>query len=148
MVTIVNPQLHVDEVDREPGERRLRVTYDIEIPPNDPAIGMTLREHVTVSARDEHDAPTFPSDMTTHLRGEVRLDRGGSASRTLTTDVHRVDLDVEQDWWRIDEGGGFEPIAELADHLGAEVTLMLGDDVVARSVTPTVTGSWGALGAD
>jgi hypothetical protein len=72
----------------------------------------------------------------------------GATPRELTTDVHRVDLDVEQDWWRINEGGGFEPIAEFVDHLVARVMLRVDGIIVAMAVSPTITGSWGALGDD
>ena len=147
MVKILDLGLHVEHLNGRPGERRLVVTYSIDAPPNDPMIGSVLSEHVTVSSRDEHDAPVFPTDLDVRLLGEVTLEQG-IAARALTTDVHRVDLDVEQDWGRINEGGGFEPIAEFVDHLVAEVTLMLGNEPVATAVSPTVTGSWGALGAD
>lgn len=145
---IVNPRLRVEHVDRHPGERRICVSCEIETLPDDPTIGMALREEATVSARDERDAPVFPSDLKVYLRDDVTLEHHGLIERTLKTDVHRVDLDVEQDWWRINEGGGFEPIAEFVDHLVAEVRLTLGDEIVATAITPTVTGSWGALGAD
>jgi hypothetical protein len=72
----------------------------------------------------------------------------GVTRRELSTDVHRADLDVEQDWWRITEGGSFEPIVEFVDHLVARVTVRSGDLVIATAVSPTITGSWGALGAD
>jgi hypothetical protein len=68
--------------------------------------------------------------------------------RALGTDVHRADLDVEQDWWGITEGGSLEPIVEFVDHLVAHVTLRVGELVVARADSPPITGSWGALGTD
>jgi hypothetical protein len=147
MVTIVDPQLRVEPVEGHPGERRLVVTYSIQVPPFDPDLGATLREDVLVTARDEHDAPVFPSELEVHLRGEVTA-QPGVTPRTLTTDVHRADLDVEKDWWRINEGGGFEPIAEFVDHLVAQVTLRVDDLIVAMATSPTITGSWGALGDD
>jgi hypothetical protein len=72
----------------------------------------------------------------------------GVTARELTTEVHRADLDVERDWWRVNEGGGFEPIAEFVDHLVARVTLRVDGLIVATAVSPTITGSWGALGDD
>lgn len=148
VVAIRDPELRVEPVDGNPGERRLVVTYDLDIAPDDPAIGATLLEDVTVTARDVHDAPTFPSEFEVHLRGEITSASPGSRSRRLATDVHRADLDVEQDWWRINAGGAFEPIAEFLDHLIADVRLTVDDETVATAVTPTITGSWGALGTD
>ena len=147
MVTITDPRLHIDPVEGHPGERRVVVTYSIHVPPFDPALGETLREEAIVSALDEHDAPVAPTDLAIHLRGEVE-GTPGATERRLTTEVRRADLDVEQDWWRINEGGGFDPIAEFVDHLVADVTLRLGDQVVATARTPPRTGSWGALGSD
>lgn len=147
MVTIVDPQLRVDTLDGHPGERQLVVTYSIQVPPFDPDLGATLSEHVIVSASDEHDAPVSPKKLEVHLRAEV-VTQPGVTQRTLTSEVHRADLDVEQDWWRINEGGGFDPIAEFIDHLVATVTLRAGDLVVASATSPPITGSWGALGDD
>ena len=147
MVTIVDPRLRVEPLDGRPGERRLVVSYSIHVLPFDQDLGVTLLEDVTVSASDEHDAPVLPSTVEVHLHGEVEA-QPGATWRELSTDVHRADIDVEQDWWRINEGGGFEPIAEFLDHLVARVTLRVDDLVVATAVSPTITGSWGALGAD
>ncbi len=147
MVTIVDPELRVEAIDGHPGERRLVVTYSIHVPPFDPDLGAILHEDVVVTARDEHDAPVFPSELEVHLGGEVTA-QPGATPRELTTDVHRVDLDVEQDWWRINDGGGFEPIAEFVDHLVARVMLRVDGIIVAMAVSPTITGSWGALGDD
>jgi hypothetical protein len=147
MVTIADPQLRVETLDGHPGERRLVVSYSIHVPPFDPDLGATLREDAVVTASDEHDAPVSPEALEVHLRDEV-VAQPGAMPRTLTTDVHRADLDVEQDWWRINEGGGFDPIAEFADHLQATVTLRVGELVVATATSPPITGSWGALGDD
>jgi len=147
MVTIVDPELRVEALEGHPGERRLVVTYSVHVPPFDPDLGATVQEDVVVSASDEHDAPVSPSDLEVHLRDEL-VAQPGATPRKLTTDVHRADLDVEKDWWRINEGAGFEPIAEFVDHLVARVTLRVGDLVVATAVSPTITGSWGALGSD
>jgi hypothetical protein len=146
MVSIVDPQLRVEALEGHPGERRLVVTYSIQVPPFDPDLGALLAEDVVVTAR-EHDAPVFPSHLEVHLRDEV-IAQPGVTPRELATDVHRAELDVEQDWWRINEGGGFEPIAEFVDHLVARVTLRVDSLIVATAVSPTITGSWGALGDD
>ena len=147
MVSIVDPQLRVEALEGHPGERRLVVTYSLQVPPFDPDLGALVSEDVVVTARDEHDAPVFPSHLEVHLRDEVTA-QPGVTPRELSTDVHRADLDVEQDWWRINEGGGFEPIAEFVDHLVARVTLRVDSLIVATAVSPTITGSWGALGDD
>jgi hypothetical protein len=148
VVAIRNPELRVEAIDGRAGERRLVVTYGLDINPDDPAIGSTVSEDVTVTARDVHDAPVFPSEFEVHLRGELVSAPAGSSPRRLATDVHRADLDVEQDWWRINAGGAFEAIAEFLDHLVAEVQLTIDDEIVATATTPTITGSWGALGTD
>ncbi len=147
MVTIVDPQLRVEPREGHPGERRLVVTYTLQVPPFDDDLGATVSEDVTVTAHDEHDAPVLPSDLEVHLRDQV-VAEPGVTSRQLSTDVHRADLDVEQDWWRVTGDGSFEPIAEFVDHLVARVTLRVGDLVIATAVSPPITGSWGALGDD
>ncbi len=148
MVVIVDPQLHVEHVAGHPGERRLVVTYSIEVPARDPSIGRWVGEEATVHAADAHDAPVPPTDLAVKLEDRVVVEQSGRIPRRLATDVHRVDLDVEQDWWRTDHAGGIEPIAEFVDHLVADVVLRLGRDVVATAQTPMITGSWGALGKD
>lgn len=146
-MTIVDPELRVETLDGHPGERHLVVTYALHVLPFDEDLGATLVEDVTVTAYDEHDAPVRPSDLEIRLRDEV-VAQPGVTQRALSTDVHRADLDVEQDWWRITEGGSFEPIVEFVDHLVAHVTLRVGDLVIAHADSPPITGSWGALGAD
>ena len=39
-------------------------------------------------------------------------------------------------------------MAEFVDHLVARVTLRVDGLIVATAVSPTITGSWGALGDD
>ena len=148
MTTVLDPELHVQWVDGHPGRRRLVVTYRLEVPPGDPAIGRQLHEEVIVTARDEHDAPVRPARVEFHLDGDATINSAGFFGRRLTSEVHRVNLDVEQDWWDTDEAGGTKPIAEFLDHVAATVSVRLGDEVVATGETPTLTGSWGALGAD
>ena len=147
MVNIVDPQLRVEPIEGHPGERRLVVTYTLQVLPFDEDLGATLNEDVTVTAHDEHDAPVLPSDLEVHLRDEV-VAEPGVTPRELRTDVHRADLDVEQDWWRVTGAGSFEPIAEFVDHLVARVTVRAGDTIVATAVSSPITGSWGALGDD
>lgn len=148
MVRILDPELHIEAVDGHPGRRRLVVSYRLDVPANDPALGHWLHEEVVVHARDEHDAPVLPSPIEFHLAGDADALVPGSLERRLEREVVRVDLDVEQDWWDTDQAGGTLPIAEFADHLVAEIEVRARDHVVASAVTPTVTGSWGALGAD
>ncbi|MDH3499104.1 MAG: hypothetical protein OEM97_03195 [Acidimicrobiia bacterium] len=148
MVTIVDPQLQVEAVPDHPGNRRLIVSYTIAVPAGDPAIGDWVLEEATVHARDCHDAPVPPTDLSVKMEGRTHVDQAGPIPRRIATDVHRVDLDVEQDWWRTDHAGGVEPIAEFVDHLVAEVALRLDADVLATAETPMITGSWGALGRD
>lgn len=148
VAVIRDPELRVELVEDRPGERRLVVTYVLDVVPDDPLVGATLREDVVVTARDMRDALVFPSELEVHLCGEIESAASGSSPRRLTTDVHRADLDVVQDWWRINAGGSFEAIAEFIDHLVAEIRLSIDDETVATATTPTITGSWGALGDD
>jgi hypothetical protein len=148
MTRMLDPELHVEAVDGHPGRRRLVVTYRLEVAPDDPVIGGHIHEEVIVSARDEGDAPVRPLDVEFELEGEATIRSAGVFGRRLVSEVNRVDLDVEQDWWDTDEAGTTVPIAEFPDHLAAMVTVRFGDEVVAAGESPTVTGSWGALGSD
>lgn len=148
MVRIADPVLSVEPVAGHPGERRLVVTYTIEVPPGDPVIGGAIVEEATVRPLDVHDAPTAPMPLEVQMEHRMRVERAESLQRRLASDVHRIDLDVEQDWWDTDQAGGFQPIAEFLDHLVAEVCLRVDDTVIATAETPVVTGSWGALGKD
>jgi hypothetical protein len=148
MVKIVEPELHIEHVDGHPGERRLIVTYRLEVAPGEPVIGSTVQEAVVVTAHDEHDAPVFPSQVEFRFGGEVLVEGAGAIEQRLEREVHRVDLDVEQDWWDTDQAGGTEPIAEFADHLIATLTVSVEGREVATATSPVVSGSWGALGSD
>lgn len=148
MTIILEPELRVERVDGHPGQRRVVVTYRLEVPTNDPVIGRSVHEDAVVTSCDEHDAPVRPMPVEFRLDGDSTIRSAGVFSRRLVAEVHRVDLDVEQDWWETDEAGGTRPIAEFADHLVARITVHDGDLVVATADTPMLTGSWGALGAD
>ncbi len=148
MVGILQPELSVERVPDRPGERCLVVSYELDIAQDDPAIGHVVREEVVVEPRDEHDAPVRPQPVAFRFVDEVTVTEPGTIDRRLEKEVHRVDLDVEQDWWDTDLAGGTEPIAEFADHLDATLTLRVGGIEIARRMTPVVTGSWGALGTD
>jgi hypothetical protein len=147
MVTITSAELHVEPVTGVAGDRRLVVAYTIRVPEGDPMIGTSLVEEAVVHARDVGGTPVAPTELEVRMEGAFAVE-AGEHGRALTTDVHRVDLDVERDWWRTDHAGGIEPIAEFVDHIVADVWLRSGDAVVATTTTPTLTGSWGALGDD
>ncbi|NNF56274.1 MAG: hypothetical protein HKN03_17745 [Acidimicrobiales bacterium] len=105
-------------------------------------------ERATVHGRDLHDAPTDAAVVPIAvLKGEWTA-KAGVVHRQLDAIVDRIDLDVQQDWWRTDSGGGVEPIAEFTDHLQADIELSIEGDIVALATTPLLSGSWGALGAD
>lgn len=148
MVRIVEPSLRVERIDGRPGERRLVVEYDLVVDDDEPIVGWSLRDRAVVVARDEHDAPVPPSATEIVVEGGSTVAVPGATSRRLESEVHRVALDVEQDWWDTDDAGGTTPIAEFEDHLVAHVVLMLDDEEIATAWTPVVSGSWGALGAD
>jgi hypothetical protein len=148
MVKIDEPELHVERIDDRPGERRVIVTYRLEIAPGDPVIGRLVNDEAVVTAHDEHDAPVFPSHIELRLGGELSIEGAGTIERRFEREVYRVDLDVERDWWETDQAGGTMPIAEYADHLIARVTVSVEGRGIATAATPVVSGSWGALGAD
>jgi hypothetical protein len=148
MTLILDPELHVEVVEGHPGRRRLVVTYRLDIPDGDPVVGRDVHEEAVVHACDEHDAPIRPLAVEFRLEGDATIECAGVYPRRLVSEVHRVELDVEQDWWDTDQAGGTEPIAEFADHLAASISVRVDDRTIATADTPTLTGSWGALGSD
>ncbi len=148
LVHIADPELHVERIEDRPGERRLVVTYRLEVADGDPLVGQVANDHAVVTAKDEHDAPVFPSHVEFQFGGEVAVEEAGAVERRLERVVHRADLDVEQDWWDTDQAGGTQPIAEFADHLIAVLTVSSGGRELDRATSPVVSGSWGALGSD
>ena len=146
MVTIQNPTLAVEEVPDHPGRRLLVVEFDLDVPP-DGVAEEDLVEAVTVRATDLGDAPVKPSDLRIELR-RAPGPHGRPGHHRFERQVARVELDVEQDWWRAGPGGEVEPLSEFADHLVADITVRTVGPVVATAESPVVTGSWGALGAD
>lgn len=148
MVRIIDPELHVEHVDGHPGDRRLIVTYRLEIAGGDAVVGAVAHDEVVVTAHDEHDAPILPAHIEFRFGDRLSIDRPGTVDRRLDCVVHRVDLDVERDWWDTDQAGGTTPIAEFADHLIATLTVSVDGRGVATASTPVVSGSWGALGDD
>lgn len=148
MIRIVDPQLAIERVEGHPGDRRLVVVYELDVSPDEPQIGALLHEEVVVTARDEHDAPILPIPIELRMESDDLVAAAGSTPRRLDRRVHRVELDVEQDWWDTDLAGGTLPIAEFADHLVASISVRAGDSLLASSESAVVTGSWGALGSD
>lgn len=147
-MTISNAVLSIGEVEGHPGERSLHVVYHLSCAPSDPAVGRTLVESVVVHAVDEHDAPALPRRVPiAEVRAAVTIS-AGTEHRSVRTIVQRTDLDVEQDWWSSSQSGEPNPIAEWLDHIAADVALHDEGELVAQATTPTVTGSWGALGPD
>ena len=148
MVKIVEPELHIEQIEGRPGERRLVVTYRLEIATGEPVVGGVIHDEAVVAAEDEHDAPVFPAPVEFRFGGQVLVERAGTIERRLEREVHRIDLDVEQDWWDTDQAGGTKPIAEFADHLIARLMVSIEGREVATATSPVVSGSWGALGTD
>ena len=148
MATISNASLTVVTVAGHPGERRLHVVYDLGCDPSDPAAGHPVAEHIAIHAVDEHDAAVRPRETAILELDDTYVVATGTHQRSVEHVVHRVDLDVEQDWWEADQGGTPVPIAEWLDHIVADIGLQFADGAIAETTTPTVTGSWGALGSD
>jgi hypothetical protein len=148
VVTISNPVLTIDEVDGHPGERFLNVAYDLSCSETDPVVGCSLVERIVVQAVDEHDAPVLPRRLPIAEMHATVTVSAGTEHRSVSKVVQRMDLDVEQDWWSSRQGGDPNPIAEWLDHIAADIALLDAGELVAQATTPTVTGSWGALGKD
>lgn len=146
--TISNPTLTVQGVAGHPGQRRVCVAYDMVCDPNDPAVGRTVVEQVVIHAVGEHGTETQPQRMPILDSEETLIAAAGTNRRAVEHVVNRVDLDVQQDSWSTDHGGGIIPMAEWVDHIAADIRLEVAGDVAAEVTTPTVTGSWGALGHD
>lgn len=148
MPEIRNPTLSIEPIEGHPGRRLVRVDYDLVTAASDPFAERALSQRVELHAVDEHDAAWPPS------RGPVAVFESsvdaavGTHHQSVEWSVNRVDLDVEQDLWRNEPGGDPRPIAEWLDHVACEIHISYGDAAVAGGTTPTVTGSWGALGSD
>lgn len=148
MATIHDLRLTVARVEGHPATRHLRVEYELELGPHDPAIGRDVVERVLVHAVDEHDAAVAPTDRPVVDVRSSFLAQPGRSHRSAEATVHRLALDVEGDWWGTGLGGEAVPIAEWLDHLVGEVRLAIDGEELAASTTPVVTGSWGVLGHD
>jgi len=146
--TISNATLTVDAVVGHAGQRCVRVAYDIVCDPNDPVVGSTMVERVVIHAVDEHDATAPPRRRPILRCEEALVATAGTDRRTLERIVNRFNLDVQEDWWSTNHGGEPVPIAEWLDHIAADIRLDVGGELAAETTTPTVTGSWGALGQD
>ncbi len=148
MPAIQDPMLQIKPVPGHSGKRQVVVSYDLLMRPEDLLEHQQVVDQATIHGRDLHDAPTNTAVLPIAvLKGEWTA-AVGVVHRQLDALVDRVDLDVQQDWWRTDNGGGIEPIREFPDHLQADIELSVDGDVVARATTPLLSGSWGALGAD
>jgi len=147
MASISDPHLKVEKVVGHPGRRRVVVAYDLKVRPDEPLSGQVFTERVVVRSDPDHGRPSNTGVLNIEVAQDVRA-TDELLHRSVAVEVDRVRLDVEQDWWETDHGGGVLPIAEFADHIVADLSLVLGSDVVAEATTPVVTGSWGALGRD
>ncbi len=143
MTSIVDPRLDIRDVPEDVGRCMVTVTYELDISPADLSGGQEFVTRVVVHSVDEHDAAVRPSGVPVLDVSEELVTTAGRHRRVVERAVRRIDLDVEQDWWSSGQGGETIPIAEWADHLAAEVSILVDGRVVAMVGTPTVTGSWG-----
>lgn len=146
VVVIRNPQIRIEPVGDGSARRRVVVTYGVDVDVADVVVDHDFAEHITVHAVDEHDAPARPDPQPVAERSDTMTCQLGTTERRVEFVVHRTSLDVSQDWWSSGSGGEVQPIAEWLDHLAADITLSSSGICVAQATTPTVTGSWGALG--
>jgi hypothetical protein len=148
MVRIHNPSLEVMAVEGHPGQRTVRIEYDMVAGPDDAMVGGEIYERVQVHGVDLSDAPVAANSRPlVTLQTSFPVERG-ERHRVVETIVPRSSLDVEQDWWNTGLGGETLPLAEWTDHLVAEIRLSDGLVDLDQTSTPVVTGSWGALGTD
>ncbi|MFW2380605.1 MAG: hypothetical protein ACN4GZ_02520 [Acidimicrobiales bacterium] len=148
MASIHNQILDVSPVEGHPGQRTVRVEYDIVAHPGDAMVGAEIYERVRVHGVDLRDAPVPANSRPLVIHQESFIVEKGERHRVVETTVHRSSLDVEQDWWNTGQGGETQPLAEWVDHLVAEIQLSDGLVEIDQASTPVVTGSWGALGPD
>lgn len=147
MVAVANPALRIEPVP-DTRQRLITVRFDLDMGGEDFVAGGEIVERALVRGVDLHDSPTRPEQFEMLIEAKAPISELGYHQRELSTTVDRRELDVQQDWWRTDHGGGVEPIIEMADHLVAEITVLVDGEVVAMATTPIVTGSWGVLGRD
>ncbi len=148
MVELRDPVLTVEPVEGHPGQRRLRVGYEIDCGASDRIAGREVGERISVHAIDEHDAAVRPTREPIVESTDLFAVDEGTTRRESDWVCRRVDLDVQQDWWSSSPGGDPIPIAEWRDHIVADITLTMSGRVIAQVQTPVVTGSWGAIGHD
>lgn len=148
MTAIIQPCLTVETVSGHPGQRRVRVDYDLCVDAGDPLVGHQVLERIVVRAVDEHDAAVLPRKDPVLDVEEGFVGAAGVHHRTMQRTVHRIDLDVEGDWWSASPEGEPEPIAEWLDHIVSDIRLSVDGEMAAEAMTPVLTGSWGALGHD
>lgn len=141
-----HPTIKVDPIPGEPGRRRVSVSYDLNVDPASPAIGGVINERIVVSAVDLGDAPMAPNPTPIVVLEASFAAEAGTVTRRQEAVVPRTSLDVEVDWWSSGNGGETVAIAEWADHVAAFVHLDVDGSAHFETMTPVVTGSWGALG--
>lgn len=146
MASIHNAKLEIVPVEQHPGRRVVRVSYDLIADPD--LVGTEVSETIRVHGSDLHDAPVDANTKPIVTGTSVFTVAEGTSTRTFEETIHRVSLDVVQDWWSTGLGGETQPIAEWSDHVVAEIELTRNEQPVELATTPIVTGSWGALGRD
>ena len=148
MPTIHDPILSVHHVAGHPGQRCLRVGYDLSCESTDSAVDGPVRAHIVIHAVDKRDAAIEQRKAPILEADDTFIVETGVEHRVFEQVVNCVDLDVEQDWWSSDLGGEPVPIAEWLDHISAEIRIHAAGQLVEEATTPVVTGSWGALGLE
>ena len=139
---ITQQQLTVEEVAGHPGQRLVRVGYRLVTGPEDQIVGRRAQWHVVIRGIElGHDPVSASEEPIVELTGSF-LAQVGDQHHRVEQVVHRVLLDVEQDWWSTGNGGETVPIAEWPDHLVASIRIEVDDAVVAEALTPVVNGSW------
>jgi hypothetical protein len=148
MAAIENSRLEIQRVADHPGRRSVSVEFDLVVDDDDPLADREVELSVSVRGVESEVSPTHARTETIARRTETFRARAGRHHHNVVADIHRHELDVDQDWWSAGPGGEVVPIAEWVDHLVATVRLLDADQVVDEATTPVVVGSWGALGHD
>lgn len=143
---IARQRLAVEEVPGHPGRRLVRVDYDFAVDPRDSIVGHRADERVVIRGIELGGDPIAAAEEPIATLTASFIVAAGDQTRGVEQLVHRVFLDVEQDWWSTGNGGETIPIAEWADHLVALIQIEVDDAAITEALTPVLTGSWGALG--
>lgn len=151
MAALIDAHLSIEADPGRSHRRQVTVRFRVKFTPAEVAVGQVFAERVTLQSVPNADpsahGQVHPLNLV--LADRALVAQAGGAEREVTLSVPRHVLDVDQDWWRSDESGQPEPIAEFEDRLVAQIDLVAYvPPPPLHAQTNIVTGSWGVLGDD